>query len=375
MANIVWHTGFNFMLDLNKPDLGHPDIPNLWDLLYAHDRELAARRIPVPERGLQCGGICRKANVVAWMYLRQQANGRREAVHERAEDEERHTAPMSDEHKAYQERIIRAAEEGGFRAGSEVRTAIAPRKWFQTDAVVENGDGLRIGWEIQLSSASVVGPRSVRSRASKALRYGITPAWHTDKADLARRNETQWTRSNNLPAEVIRKTGVLRVVSGFRALDIWRCDNRALYPCPDGKLTRCWKTHATPKPRDIDFDNLVRETAAGLVVPVEFPDGSSVHRFWVSAADRARYYDILGGAPLKAQGSEWGPKGHSSSDGPTCRPQVTLIPSQRPTVDWRSASHWSATQRPCRFCGGATNLRDDRQLPAHKVCHEAQQSA
>lgn len=371
MANTVWHTGFSLMLDLNKPDLNQPGIPNLWDMLYNHDRELAARRVPVPQRGLQCGGVCRKAGVVAWMYLRQQANGRREAVHERREDEDRHTAPMSDEHKAYQERIVRAAEDGGFRAGNEVRTSIGPRKWIQTDTLVENGAGLRIGWEVQLSSASVAGPRSVRARATKALKHGITPAWHTDRSDYARRNDTQWTRSDNLPARVIAKTGVLRVVSGFRALDIWRCDSRALYPCPDGKLTRCGKTHATPKPRDIDFDGLVRKTAAGLVVPVEFRDGSSTHRFWVSDADRDRYYDILGGAP--AGGVEESGRtraGHASVDAPTCRPRVVLTSPGR-VLDWRdSSTHWSSEMRPCRHCKGMTPLRNDFGVPAHKVCEE-----
>ncbi|MFJ1900491.1 hypothetical protein [Streptomyces sp. NPDC088115] len=372
MANIVLHTGMNVRIDLNELAKGDTEAAIKFEILYELDRVDAANGVPVAERGLRCDGICKDRNVVAWMYLRKQPNGRREAVHEHREDALRHTAPMSDEHKAYQARIIRAAEEGGFRADSEVRTPTAPRRWFQTDAVVENSAGLRIGWEIQLSSAEVAGPRSVRNRAAKALQHGITPAWHTDRMDLARRTETQWTRSDNLPAEVIRKTGVLRVVSGFRALDIWRCDSRALYPCPDGRITRCGKTHSTPKPRDIDFDSLVRSTAAGLVVPVEFPDKTTTHRFWVSADDRDRYYDLLGGAPSGPAGPELVPKGHASNDGPTCRPRVTLIPSQRPTVDWRSASHWSSTARPCRFCGSVTNLRDDRQLPAHKVCYEAQ---
>jgi hypothetical protein len=98
-------------------------------------------------------------------------------------------------------------------------------------------------------SAGVHGPRSVRARAAKAEKNGITPAWHTDRSDYARRNDTHWTRSNNLPAYVIAKNGDLRVVSGFRALDFWHCDIHAVYPCPDG-VRRCGRFHATPKPRD-----------------------------------------------------------------------------------------------------------------------------
>lgn len=39
-------------------------------------------------------------------------------------------------------------------------------------------------------------------------------------------------------------------------------------------------------------------------------------------------------------------------------------------LDWRDASHWSRTPKPCRYCGGLTNLRDSRRSPAHKVCAE-----
>ncbi|MFI9289482.1 hypothetical protein [Streptomyces werraensis] len=71
--------------------------------------------------------------VEAPMHLRMRG-GRREAVQERREDEERHSVPMSDEHKAYQERILRAAREGGFGGDSEVRTRVG-RTWIKTEPV------------------------------------------------------------------------------------------------------------------------------------------------------------------------------------------------------------------------------------------------
>jgi hypothetical protein len=156
-------------------------------------------------------------------------------VHEHREDEERHIVPVSDEHKAYQERILRAAQEGGFDGDSEVRTLVGRSSWIQTDTLIEGADGLRIGWEVQLSSAGVNGPRSVRARASKAQQNGITPAWHTDRSDYAHRHDTHWTRSNNLPAYVIAKTGDLRVISGFRRLDFWHCDLGAVHRHPDSE--------------------------------------------------------------------------------------------------------------------------------------------
>jgi hypothetical protein len=47
-------------------------------------------------------------------------------------------------------------------------------------------------------------------------------------------------------------------------------------------------------------------------------------------------------------------------------------PEYRPgqLLDWRDSSHWSPEQRPCRYCGFPTHLRDSKRAPAHKVCAE-----
>lgn len=39
-------------------------------------------------------------------------------------------------------------------------------------------------------------------------------------------------------------------------------------------------------------------------------------------------------------------------------------------LDWRDSAHWSGTERPCRYCGRLTHLRDGKRKPAHKVCAE-----
>ncbi|MFC9497729.1 hypothetical protein [Streptomyces sp. NPDC056982] len=367
MANQVLVTQLGIKLDLARDDLDHPGMTGLWDRLYERDRQLGAMRVPVSERGLQCAGVCLDAGVVAWMYLRERG-GQRQAVHERAEDEARHAAPISDEHKAYQERIIATAEAEGYPAGSEVRTPIGSGRWIQTDTLVQGEDGLRIGWEVQLSTAARKGPRSVRNRASKARTHGITPAWHTDREDYSRRSDTQWTFSNRLPARVIAKSGGLRVVSGYRVLDFWRCDITADLPCPDGP-GRCWKPHATPKPRDVLFDDLVRKTAAGLIVPLEYWSGSRMQRFWLPADERARYYDAFGvPAPQDADEEQRSERG--SKAGPTCRPRVVLTSTGR-VLDWRDPSHWSISAGACRYCRQPTNLVDDFGVHMHKVCHEA----
>jgi hypothetical protein len=93
------------------------------------------------------------------------------------------------------------------------------------------------------------------------------------------------------PACVIARTGDLRIISGFRALDFWHCDTRAFYPCPSG-VRRCGKAHAPPKPRDVLFDDMVRQTAAGTIAPIRFRAGITVHRYWVTSADRDRLEDL-----------------------------------------------------------------------------------
>ncbi|MFE7834911.1 hypothetical protein ACFU53_02205 [Streptomyces sp. NPDC057474] len=330
MANIVWHTKFQILLDLTMDNLDHPELPDLWETIYKTDRYYGQRAVPVHQRDLQCGGVCREAGVEAWMHLRLRANGRREAVHERREDEARHTVPMSDEHKAYQERILRAAEEGGFHSDSEVRTRVG-RSWIQTDTLVEGADGRRIGWEVQLSSVGSDGLRGVRARAAKAEKNGITPAWHTDRSDYAQRHDAHWTRSNNLPAYVIAKTGDLRVISGFRKLDFWRCDIHAVHPCPHG-VRRCGKAHATPTPKDVLFDDLVRRTAAGSIVPIQFRTAAKLHRFWVTDADQERYNDLLSDTTqLPPARKHNAAPTRASHNRPTCRPTLSVYPPTQST--------------------------------------------
>lgn len=172
---------------------------------------------------------------------------------------------------------------------------------------------------------------------------------------------------------MIAKNRDLRVVSGYRVLEFFRCDASAVLRCPDeAGYRRCGRIHAAPKVRDIMFDDLVRGTAAGEVAPLDFRIRSRTQRFWVPATHRDRYLDLTGSPAADPREPE--PVGFASNDGPTCRPGT----SQRPapvrgatkTVNWNSSQHWSLERLPCRYCGTAVNLRDDQGRPSCKVCHE-----
>jgi hypothetical protein len=298
-----------------------------WNFLYKRDRQYGDEGVRVEDRGIRCAGICWNQGVVAWMYLRQQRNGRREAVHQHREDQDRHRSPArGDRHIAWQERAVRAAESDGHSARTEVR-ATGPRGRIQTDVLYGEGEH-RIGLEIQLSDTPTLGKSSVPYRVAKAHDLGITPWWHTDRVDYAQRTDATWTRSDNLPAQAIVAKGEITVWTGHRTLDFWRCDDRSPVPCPTKKRGRCGDFHTTPQVQPIGFDDLIRKTAAGLIVPLEYASGGRTHRFWVAADDRDRYLDNGGepgaGVEDSAGSSQQQPK--ASKGGPTCRPRIEARP-------------------------------------------------
>lgn len=295
-----------------------------WDFLYKRDRRCGDDGVRVEDRGIRCAGICWSQGVVAWMYLRQQRNGRREAVHQHREDQDRHQGPArSDRHIAWQERAVRAAESDGHPARTEVR-ATGPRGRIQTDVLIE-GDGARIGLEVQLSDVPNLGKSSVPYRAGKALSLGITPWWHTDRHDYGQRTDANWTRSDNLPAHVIEAKGEITVWTGHRTIDFWRCDERSALPCPIKKRGRCNEFHTTPQVSPIGFDDLVRKTAAGLIVPLEYSSGARTHRFWVPREDRERYLDNgAGEAAVGPQDESPKAAASASAAGPTCQPRQVI---------------------------------------------------
>ncbi|MEU6342170.1 hypothetical protein ABZ883_14655 [Streptomyces sp. NPDC046977] len=49
---------------------------------------------------------------------------------------------------------------------------------------------------------------------------------------------------------------------------------------------------------------------------------------------------------------------------------MTGGPGQPVCLDWRDSRHWGGTDKPCRYCGKPTPLRDSKRSPAHKVCAE-----
>lgn len=381
MANPVWHTELNIPLDLARSDLGHPDMPGLWEKLYAQDRRYADERIPVPRRGLRCNGACRPIweagdEKCGWMYLRQSADGRREAVHQYAEDQARHHTPMAPEHRAHQERIVRVVREAGHPADLEVS---APG--LRSDVLISGADGIKLRAEVQLSEES--SPKTI-SRRKAGEKLGLSQLWLTHSRTLAKQSNTWWARTDELPAEVILKAPELWVRTGFRDVAWERCNVLRGLPCPSRRSGFCGRLHPRLEPVQIGYDKLLRGGASGEFVPIEFRyrHNGLPQRPWVTAADRDRLLDSVAGLPPPEE-EEPRATGASAS-GPTCRtvrPSGVCVGGCGRSTSWTDSTGayrcWRCKQasaksgRPaggCTWCGSVEGVRlyaDGSRCPAH----------
>lgn len=291
MTQSIYHTQFGIEVNLSEPDLGHPELPDLWDLMRSDRR-------PVPERGLQCME-CRAArpHCPEWMYLVER-DGTRFASHFNPEIADHPTSNESDEHKAYKERVATTAERAGFNAELEDRAADGKRR---TDVLVRGADGRSIGWEIQLSYATLA---SVRKRSRIARQDGITPLWASPDDTREFINRVPWALLPDATFREIKNGKGLLIRGGIRALEFYRCSFQdpigAQYDCPVKGHSRCGQLHGMWKPAQrMELDDLVRATGAGEYVPIIVPGRRITNRWWVPAEDYRRYADSVGGVPTE----------------------------------------------------------------------------
>lgn len=289
MAFSVYHVGLGIDLNLTLPDLGHPDLPGLWEMLRADDR-------PVPERQLQCIQ-CRKLRPQCpeWMFLTER-DGKRFASHFTRGIADHDTVNESDEHKAYKERIVRAAEQGGLACVVEDRSVDGKRR---TDVVVNGAEGVSIGWEVQLSYATL---DSVRKRSALARQAGITPLWASVDSTRDFIDRVPWALLPDVPSYVIQKAQGLQVRGGVRNLEFFRCARGHTVGsafCPVKGSGYCGKLHGTwQSAHGVTLDDLVQASALGEYVPIIIP-GKRVRRWWVRPDDRDRYIDSVGALPTE----------------------------------------------------------------------------
>lgn len=282
MAHSVYHAGLGIYLNLTNPDLGHPEMPGLWELLRADKRDVRVRQLQCPE--------CKESrpDCPEWMFLTER-DGIRFASHHNPNIADHAASNESDQHKALKERIAQAAERDGFAVELEDRAEHGKRR---TDVLVAGADGLLIGHEVQLSYATA---DSVRKRGRIARDDGITPLWSTTDRAAQWIDRVPWARTDDMPWRLISTGRELLVRGGVRDLAWAPCDWNNPLPCPVLKRGRCGKRHGAWELAHPDLDDLVRDTASGAYVPIIVQQGNRENRMWVRPADRDAYAESAGG--------------------------------------------------------------------------------
>ncbi|MER8159992.1 hypothetical protein [Streptomyces sp. NPDC094472] len=301
MANGVFHTGYQIIVQLTRADLGHPGRPGLLEEITQpigkRDREL-----------LQClehykRGVCQaeEHDRSPWMAIRRRTIGGRTTL-VAAHLPVRHTPTPeeSDKHKAMKERIARAAERHGLSAEVEARTQDGK---VRTDVLVRGPAG-RIGWEAQYSPITAT---TVQRRSQAAADHGITPLWVTNSDSAALIDRAPWAMVDDVSWQRIVSRNVLLVRAGVRHLQRWKCSRYSERRCPitESDFSACGRLHVhwdlpalcIPEKRHTEVDELVTTSADGEYVPMRIPsqdDPRNYARMWVPAEDRDQWLDIIG---------------------------------------------------------------------------------
>lgn len=399
VTHTVRHTGYDIVLNLTLPDLGHPEYPGLWEEIYRpkpFDRSLL--RCAWKAAGVTCAGA---------MYV-QVRDGTRVAVHcDTSIAAHPETAPESDVHKALKERVARSAQQGGF--GAEVEDSALDRARV-TDVLVTGPGGRRIGWEIQLSG---IAPRRVIERSNLAHRDGITPLWAVDKPAAAPINRAPWARMDEITDWRVAADRALLIRGGVRSLRMRPCEPAWFERCPaDAALPErfCDEKHPRLEPKEIHLEDLVVGTACAQFVPLFVPARKKTVGGWFLWLTAPEKQEFLQGQP-EAQPYA-APETSSELSGtlleqlarpddlachygePSKTRRVRVPRDQEAALDasaWRAASSstdfatgrilppvppveaWQHTKvggpAPCIVCGRPAHLRHpDTGQPAHKVC-------
>ncbi|WP_460444701.1 competence protein CoiA family protein [Angustibacter aerolatus] len=269
-------------LDMTRPDLGHPDDPQLWDRLH-HNCKI----------GVLVCARCAEASPKRYLYL-QERRGQRILCGYTREQVEAAGLGESDEHHALKDKISALAARHGLVAVQESADDARTRR---TDVLVRGGD-VEVGWEVQLSP---IAPDQLRRRIGHAVRDKLAPSWLTTvgtKAFTTTIDRAPACGIQKMHHEDITAAADLAVQQGIKHLDVVKCTAQRGAPWHRG--LRCTGWHAQPAPTDPEgghptLSQMVELTAAGDLVALEWPRNVMNYKkpwMWVPKADVARMRDV-----------------------------------------------------------------------------------
>lgn len=368
MANVVHHVQLGRDLFLDRPDLGCPDLPDLW-------AQLRAAR-PIPPGVLECidphPEVCTQ-----WMKLVERENGTRFASHF-AREELRDFAVKSDLHLAAQEYVAEFASKEGLPVDVEYHRPTGRRV-----VDVRVGGPVPLACEVQVSRLS---PETIARRAAIDMESGDTPFWIVNDRRSPAINRAPWTRiDRNAQPWKIRAGMDDRVEGGIYQLAYETCGFTGPF-CPlSPKRPPCGGRHLYPEVVARRLGVQVVEAANGLYVPATRVVGQTLQHMWLSADDFERWRNehptptgsaapsvALPGQRLSRDpdyvcryGQDRGFRAVLAPDRDPDAP-VAYIPEQRVSGDAPSAP--TARRTGCRYCPDPLTSDIERAYGEHVGC-------
>jgi len=280
MQSQIRHVPSGIILDLSRPDLGHPDGHAIIEAHY-HD---CHRDSPPFECVKHLGGTN------PGMYLKK-IHGAWWAVHFQAGpcQNQRIPGPMSDEHKRQAEYWVRAAEDAGYRAETELTLPTGTRP----DVLIHGP--VVTGVEVQRSAMTRIG---AVQRTRNAAQAGVLDVWFTDKGAYPRwafrvptlgQQPQSW---HYLPP----RRAVL--ANGLRAFNAVKCMPGNLPACPKGGGW-CGQPHLKVEPRVLVLDEVASRVPAGDIVALRIGamSGAAAGVYLFPAKSVSLYKDMTGKPP------------------------------------------------------------------------------
>ena len=300
-TNVAWHEPRGIELKLYRADLGHPDIPELYNEITTpvakRDREML-KCLECHEKGT-CGSIA--AGKGPWVTIRR-ARIHGKVVLRPAHLPETHSATPEESalHKSVNNRIFTVAS--GCSGYSAEMEALSADGTTRADVLV-TAHGREYDWETQITH---IRGDYARQRDRKARRSGRLPLWIVASPEAPLIDRVNWGRIDKVNWNDIDRGKTLHVMSGFRRLQIWRCTDRQPFACPDRRgILYCGREHVDvmtpiscePMQPAITLDELVVAVAEDEVVPQFIPsaeDPRRGYRVMLLREERAQFRELAG---------------------------------------------------------------------------------
>jgi hypothetical protein len=287
MRSEIIHLPSGILLDLAKPDLGHP---HGHAIIQAHYHDCHQDR-PV----FEC--VAHRGSTNPGLYLKK-IRGQWWAVHFEAGTckSQRIPAPMSDEHKRQAEYWVRAAQDAGWRAETEHNLSTGTRP----DVLIHGS--VVTGIEVQRSSMSRDGAVNRTKRAAQA---GVRDVWFTDRASFPHWAFHVPTVGQQPQAWQYLPPRRAVLANGVRAFSAVRCTVDNLPVCPDGR-NWCGRYHPKAEPRVLVLDDIASRFPAGEIVALRIKTMSGVQAgVYLFPAESIALYEELTGRSAESAFGPW----------------------------------------------------------------------